>query len=924
MNTSIQLRNAGQAIWFDNIQRSILMDGSLSGMITRGEIYGVTSNPSIFNQAITRTSDYDMALQSLALSGFNAEEIYAQLAMEDIRAAADAFLPLYHSSKKKDGYVSIEVNPLNALDAEKMLAEARKIWKDYSRPNLMIKIPATHAGIQVVRGLIRDGINVNVTLIFTLSQYAQVMEAYQLGLEERLRAGGDLTHVASVASFFVSRVDTRVDKMLQELAERDPSQALLATSLIGKAAIANTRLAYESFQLWLGSPALKGLLEHGAQVQRPLWASTGTKNPTYPDVLYVNELVAADTVNTVPPVTLKALLDHGQAAGSIVPNLNIAHQIVEDLEKAGINLEVVGADLEREGVAIFADAHRNLLEAIEKKSHEQVTRMGSLAGKVTRMVKQLADQNKLEKIWQHDPAAWEQAPGTADLTNRLGWMDLPERMAPVLKEIQTFKDELFQDGITQIFVLGMGGSSLAPEVFKLVFPSINGMELKIVDSTDPNQISQVTKGLHPANNLVIVSSKSGGTSEVKAFFEYFWGRFEEVLKGGTGNHFIAITDPGTGLYQLASEHHFRKVFLSDPNVGGRFSALTAFGLVPAGLLGLPLAKLLEQSLMMENECKSTHPVGRNPGFVLGCLLAAAAVNGKDKLSLLMDDEIRPFGAWLEQLIAESSGKNGKGILPIVEEFCLPVETYGNDRLFVYIRFNGLFDQQITQLQMAGHPVLMIDLKEKEDLFKEFYLWEFATAVACAALGENAFDQPDVQDNKTRTIAKIAQFKTDLCFVEPDLILENSEVQVYAPNWMGLTKDMDLKQVLRSLLKLAKPGDYLAINAYLPYTSEITLGLAEMRKATQAKTGIATTSGFGPRFLHSTGQYHKGGPDTGIFLQITADADQDIQYGDLTFGQLERAQALGDYESLADRKRRIVRIHLKTLSVSRMADVFNSI
>jgi len=924
MNTSIQLRNIRQAIWFDNIQRSIIKDGTLAGMITRGEIYGVTSNPSIFNQAITKSRDYDIALQALALAGLNAEEIYAQLAMEDIRDAADAFLPLYYSSNRKDGYVSIEVNPLNALDAGKMLAEARKIWKDYSRPNLMIKIPATKAGIQVVYELIREGINVNVTLIFTLVQYAHVMEAYQKGLEERVQTGGDLSHVASVASFFVSRVDTRVDQLLEELVARDPSQAHFAASLMGKAAISNTRLAYELFQQWLSKPAVVGLLKQGAQIQRPLWASTGTKNPTYSDVLYVNDLVAEDTVNTVPPVTLKAVLDHGKASEAITHNLQDAHHIIEDLKKVDIYLEVVGAELERDGVAIFAEAHRNLLAAIEKKRDDEVKRMGSLAGNVSVLVKELAEQNIIEKIWMHDPSAWGKAPGADDLTNRLGWLDLPERMGPILGEVDAFRNELLLEGITQIYVLGMGGSSLAPEVFKLVYPSNDNMQMQIVDSTDPDQIKKVTEGLIPGKSLVVVSSKSGSTSEVNALFEYFWKRFEAVLMGQTGNHFLAITDPGTKLYQLAQEHHFRKVFLSDPNVGGRFSALTVFGLVPAGLLGVPLVKILEESQSMHRECKITHPASRNPGFVLGCLLAAAAGNGQDKLSLLLDAEIRPFGAWLEQLIAESSGKNGKGILPIVEEFTLPIDTYGYDRLFVYLRLNGLFDQQINQLTMAGHPVLIYELDDKESLFKEFYRWEFGTAVACAALGENAFDQPDVQDNKARTIAKIAQFKSVLSFTEPDLILENSEVRIFAPNYMELTSEMDLKQVLRALLTRTKTGDYLAINAYLPYTLENNSGIVEIRKAIQTRTGIATTSGYGPRFLHSTGQYHKGGPETGIFLQITSDATQDIHYGDLTFGQLERAQALGDYDSLADRKRRIVRIHLQTMTLSRLADIIKNL
>jgi transaldolase/glucose-6-phosphate isomerase len=918
MNTSKQLRKTGQAIWFDNIQRAILKDGSLAGMIARGEIYGVTSNPSIFNQAITRSNDYDNALQAMAISGSSAEMIYSQLVMEDIQAAADAFAGLYRESHGNDGYVSIEVNPLHAADTAKMLDEARQIWKDYARPNLMIKVPATRAGIEVVRVLIREGINVNVTLIFTLSQYSQVLKAYQQGLEERIQAGGDIRQVASVASFFVSRVDTRVDKLLQEIAARGGTLAEQAASLAGKAAVANTRLAYELFQQWVNSPAVQNLVKQGARIQRPLWASTGTKNPAYSDVLYVNELVAADTVNTVPPATLKALLDHGSAEPGVMKNLQAAHAVTAELEALGISLEQVGADLEQEGVAIFAEAYQSLLAAIDQKREMHVKRLGRLAAGTASMISRL--EKKVEQIWQKDPAAWDQPVGTADISNRLGWLDLPERMGPTLSEIHAFSEEMVREGITDFFVLGMGGSSLAPEVFKLVFPSKLGMRCQIVDSTDPGQIQHLVEGLDPRKSLVIVSSKSGGTSEVKAFFEYFWLRFKEILGEETGKHFIAITDPGTGLFDQANQYGFRRVFLSDPNVGGRFSALTPFGLVPAGLLGVPLEDLIERSAAMERECRITRPAGRNTGYVLGCALAEASLSGRDKLSLLLDEEIRPFGAWLEQLIAESSGKNGKGILPVVEEFILPVQTYGQDRIFVYIRLTGQFDEHLQGLQAAGHPVIVIDLKAKEDLFDEFYRWEFATVVACAALGENAFHQPDVQDNKIRTISKIAYFNEHGRFHEPDLIMEDDRARVFAPARLNLPADISLESILRFMIAQSKPGDYFALNAYLPYTVANTAALIQMRRTIQQRTGLAATSAYGPRFLHSTGQYHKGGPDRAEFLQITSDNDQDIRYGDLTFGQLELAQALGDYESLVERKRLIIRIHLKKFTAANLAEL----
>lgn len=367
MNTAQQLHAAGQSVWYDNIQRGLLDNGELAGMIARGEIRGVTSNPTIFMNAITKSQDYDAGLAPLARAGRSAEEIFWELAIEDIQAAADLFRPLYDESRGGDGYVSLEVNPFLAHDAGGTLAAARWIWQRVNRPNLMVKIPATQAGLPAITGAIAAGINVNVTLIFSIERYAAVMEAYLLGLEQRRAVGLPVNSIASVASFFVSRVDTKVDGHLQDMIARGV-QAERAAALLGRAAIANARLAYADYQRVFGASRFAALQVAGARVQRPLWASTGTKNPAYRDVVYVEELVGPDTVNTVPPATLAAFLDHGVVrAGSLEENVAEAAQTLTALAELGITLHTVTAELEHEGVTAFADAFTALLSAVEAR-----------------------------------------------------------------------------------------------------------------------------------------------------------------------------------------------------------------------------------------------------------------------------------------------------------------------------------------------------------------------------------------------------------------------------------------------------------------------------------------------------------------------------------------------------------------------------
>jgi transaldolase/glucose-6-phosphate isomerase len=907
VNMTIQkLYSLGQSLWYDNIQRRLLENGELATMITRGDIRGMTSNPSIFLNAIAKSNDYDSALVPLAWSGWDADSIFWQLAIEDIRDACDLFATLYRETEGADGYVSLEVNPTLAHNTAGTLAQAKQLWEWVDRPNLMVKIPATPEGIPAVRAAIAAGINVNITLIFSLERYRAVMDAYLAGLDERLAAGLPVQQIASVASFFVSRMDTKVDALLESL------DSAGAKGLRGKVAIAYTKLAYDEFTRVFRGERFARFQAAGCRLQRPLWASTSTKNPAYPDTLYVDGLIGPATVNTVPPQTLDAFRDHGKAVVTIFDDLDGARKILSDLETLGISMDKVTAELETEGVKSFSDAFAAMLRAIEERRSTAVGALEPLAASVKRRVASLIADSAPARLWSHDPTLWTADPaGQAEIRKRLGWLDLPRTSRAVLKEINDFAAQVRRDGLTHVLLLGMGGSSLAPEVMSLFFsprPLGEGSGVRafaILDSTDPAQVLETARQFPPEKTLYIVSSKSGGTAEVNAMFNYFWEQ-----AGGDGSHFIAITDPGTPLDALANARGFRKTFLADSTIGGRNSVLSHFGLVPAALIGYDIERLLDRAAWMMRQCAADVTGARNPGLVLGAILGQAAVDGRDKLTLLADESVAPLGAWLEQLIDESSGKQGKGILVVDGEPITNPAGYGADRLFVYLRREGKLDAAVGNLRQAGYPTLIFDISDAYALGAEFYRWEIATAFTCAVLEVNSFDQPDVQDNKTRTANKVDAYSQYNTLEEEIPVFVNNNICIYSNLNLAYTSPTN---TLQDFLGAARSGDYVAINAYLPRNTETEAALKDLRLAIREKTGSATTVGFGPRFLHSTGQLHKGGPDSGLFLQITADAVEDLEIPGqkMTFGVLERAQSMGDYEALAARNRRILRLHLSS-------------
>ncbi len=898
-----RLTALGQSLWYDNIQRKLLESGELKTMVERGHIRGVTSNPAIFQNAIAKTNDYDAALTPLAWAGWDAEKIFWQLAIEDIQQACDLFRPLYDETKCGDGYVSLEVSPYLANDTEGTLKQAKELWERVNRPNLMVKIPATKEGIPAIRQAIAAGININVTLIFSLDRYTAVMDAYLAGLEDRVaafsspagRGGGEgIQQIASVASFFVSRVDTKIDPRLPE-----------DSPLRGRAAIANAKVAYDAFESIFTSPRFATLkARFRARAQRPLWASTGTKNPAYSDTLYVDNLIGPDTINTVPPATLDAFSDHGKVSLTITRGLDEAQTLFADLEAQGISMKTVTKELEDEGVKAFADAFKTLLAAIEDRRKMALASIQPLADSVSKRLSQLEMDSVSARFWEHDPTLWTDDPaGQAEVKIRLGWLNSIDDARKRLDGYLSFAKQIHEEDIDRVLVIGMGGSSLTAEVLSLLLAGANieaKLSLAILDSTDSQQVKLAIEQYPPDKALYIVASKSGGTAELMAAFDYLW-----QLSNGNGSRFVAITDAGTSLETLAKERGFRKVFNPDPNVGGRFSALTDFGLVPAALLGMDIEKLLASAEKMKNASKSVY----SAGFALGALLAESALAGRDKLTILADAPVSAFAGWIEQVVAESSGKQGKGILPVALEPLGAPEVYGNDRLFVYLRQNGELDAGVSALKLAGFPVIEFPIANPYDAGAEFFRWEIAISVACHILGINTFDQPDVQDSKLRTLAKIKDFQQTGKLAE-----------------VGLVDLKNVKPALDKFISGAKSGEFITINAYLPRNNEMIAVIQKLRVAIREKTKCAVTAGFGPRFQHSTGQYHKGGPNKGLFIQVVYDAENDFEIPTqgLTFGTLLRAQALGDFEALIAAGRRVLRVRLSSVKeVEKLAKVWES-
>jgi len=538
-----------------------------------------------------------------------------------------------------------------------------------------------------------------------------------------------------------------------------------------------------------------------------------------------------------------------------------------------------------------------------------------LARAVASSLEDWKTNNKVQRLWQKDASLWT----GADESNWLGWLAITGEQLARIGVFKQIADDVKKARFKHAVLLGMGGSSLCPEVLRMTFGKIKGFpELHVLDSTDPTQIKALEAKLDLKSTICIVSSKSGSTLEPNIYKQYFFDRVKaKVGEMEVGNRFIAITDPGSKMQQLAEADKFRKIFMGVPSIGGRYSALSNFGMVPAAVMGLDVVKFLKNTAKMVQACGTSSPAHANPGVILGIILGIAANHGRDKLTIITSPGIFDLGAWLEQLIAESTGKLGKGISPVDRERLAKPATYGNDRVFTYIRLasksNKAQDATVAALERAGHPVVRIILPSIYNLGQEFFRWEIATAVAGSIIGINAFNQPDVEASKIETRKLTSEYEATGKLPPEAPFFEDHGTEFFADekNAGVLKAGATLSGVLRAHLSRLGTGDYFAVLGYVPMNSANEKALQGIRHAVRDTKKVATVLGFGPRFLHSTGQAYKGGPNSGVFLQITCDDAKDLPVPGqkYTFGIVKAAQARGDFAVLAERGRRALRVHL---------------
>lgn len=947
----------GQSIWLDNISRDLLLSGELRRQVEQGGIRGVTSNPAIFEKAIAGTGDYDPAARALIAQGASdALDVFERLAVQDIQLGCDVLRPVWEASGGRDGFVSLEVSPHLANDTEGTIAEAHRLAHAVGRENLMIKVPATPEGVPAIQRLIADGVHVNVTLLFAVDAYEAVHEAYLSGLEARLERGEPVSGIASVASFFVSRIDAAVAQRIAEALEQDPpaERRKRLEALDAKVAIANAKRAYARFLETLAGDRWARLAEAGADPQRVLWASTGTKDPALPKTLYVDELIGRHTVNTLPDATLAAFRAEGRVRDALGEDPAAlereARAVLDELEALSISLDEITAGLLTKGCALFSDAFDGLLLSVETKRQQLLGdalpearhALGAAADDVAAATEAWQQAGRTRALWRRDAAIFSDT----DEADWMGWLLLPN--APPGSAIGSagLREAVRTHPAGTAVVIGMGGSSLWPDVLGRTLAETaaaaaattggQARALRVLDTTVPDGVEAALADLDLTDCLFFVSSKSGSTIEPNALFELVHARLvERVGREAAGRHFVAITDPGSALEARARELGFLGVALGRPDVGGRFSALSPFGLLPAEAMGLDPEWLLARARSMAAACAPFVAPDRNPGVGLGIALGTLARHGRDKLTLSTDAALAPFTDWIEQLVAESTGKQGRGITPIAGEPLDDPERYAGDRVFVDLMLaegvaaragagaaaNEERAKRLAALEAAGHPVIRITLRDPLDLAQEVFRWELATAVVGAVLALNPFDQPDVEAAKVASRERMAQAGSGAAAQPADLEVDGvrffvaPSLQDALPTAIEPAGDEDATAWLRTLLASLREGDTFVVNAFLADRPGTREALQALREAVGRAHRVATTLDFGPRYLHSTGQLQKGGPDRVAGLQLWQGAasrpGEALAIPGLggDFDGLAEAQATGDLAVLCERGRRMIGLDL---------------
>jgi transaldolase/glucose-6-phosphate isomerase len=829
MNRIHKTYQLGQSFWLDYIRRDLIASGELQQMVNAGEIRGVTSNPTIFEQAIAGSDLYTSALRPLAHAGWTTEAALDSIVIEDIRSATDVFLPLYEDTNGGDGYVSIEVNPLLAQDSDATVSEARRLWTQVNRPNVMVKIPATAQGIPAIEQAVYEGININVTLIFSLDRYAQVIEAYLHGLERRLAEGESLDHIASVASFFVSRVDTAVDGQLEGILRQEGTNAARAAALLGKIAVANAKMAYAQFKAAFESERFGRLIERGAQVQRPLWASTSTKNPAYPDTLYVDELIGAQTVNTLPPKTIDAFRDHGKVELTLEQGFSQARGQIAALEGLGVSMEAVTDQLEREGVASFSKSFESLSATIDERSRNLQGELGPLLPSARLAFDELTNDEVAARIWKRDTELW---PGDADfIREQLAWLTFPQSKHQAALDSEKLAAGILADNLN-VAVFIAAADTVEP-IRALPRPEHKKAieRLMIQDTTSSAEMRRITRKTPIANSLFVISDETGDSHRAATVLDQHWVRASNRLKEGAGRHFVALAPENSALARAAEQRGFRYVSQDSDPIGGEYSALSRKTLLAAALLGLAPTELLDAAAAMAQACRADVVNVSNPGIYLGGVLSALASNGRGNLGILADPEIRPFASWLEKLLNRHL-KQARAEILLGPEMLgyLAAEQWG----VIYLRREGTHDERIQSLIDRQLPVLVFDVgAAPEEIGAEIYRWQFGLAVAAHRLGENPFKvlQGRQFDQKVRSLAELSIEKGQIPF--PKTIWESAGLGIWAAPATQVPKD--LEDVAAWLHMEICDSVQLAISSFRLSSKAFDAGLLQLQKELQAST-----------------------------------------------------------------------------------------
>ncbi len=893
-NPLLVLQRLGQSPWHDGIHRGLLRSGELARQVRDGDVTGLTSNPAVVDQAIAQEAEYDAALSSLVAGGRTPEAIVEALIVDDVRAAAEVFLPVFERTRRAAGYVSIAVAPTLAHDTAATLREARRLWRAVNRPNLMIEIPATPEGIPAVEECIAAGINVNVTLLFSLRRYGEVIDAFLRGLTRRLEAGVRVDRIASVASFFVRRLDTAVDRLLAErMGAAAGERRAQLERLRGKAAIAQAKLAYVAFRERFGGEAFALLAREGARPQRPLWASTSTTNPAYPEIYYVEALIGPDTVHAMTPATLRAYKTHGHPEDRLGQAVDRGRAMLAQLAQFGIDMDAVSRRLEAEGVASFTRAWQSLLDTVARRrdalrlATRTKARLGPAERAVVRALGELASDRVGERLWAEDHTLWKRRQGIPG-TGSNAWLVVPEPDAPAVAAIAAFAADVCRSGLTRVVVCGVGADVLPADLLRRALGrGRGGLDVRTLDAADPAAVLAAGERGDPAHTLYLLCAT--GAPAVDDAFDLLWSRTRAVAGDAAGAHFAAIGTPGGALESLAGERGFRRMFRTPADVAGRWAALSALGLVPAALLGADLAKLLERARRMATACGAVVPARHNPGLWLGATLGALARSGRDKLTLVLPDRLAPFGRWIEQLVAGATGKDGQGLVPVVGEPLGPPRLYGKDRLFVHLRLGTSQDRAAAALAAAGHPVVTIGVIDGYDVAGEILRWEIAVAAASRLLDVHPFAEPETLELEAaarRARATGVRHPAEaLTPAAPD----------FAPR-------------LGTQLAAARGRRWVAITAWIARTPRRERTLRDIRVAIRKRFGVATTLAFGAEALHATGQLHAGGPPTAIALDLTADEPAAGPASEGLAGA-QTAAAVARATLLAARRRPLLHVHL---------------